>query len=69
MTDLDGYLINFIENVDAWNIDAIPFDDVDQFLGSGIMAQRHVGIADSVLAEYCFHSIQVQLRLWNLAVV
>ena len=60
---LNGYLINFIENVDARNINAISFDDVNQFLGGGIMSQGHISVADSVLAKYGFHSVNVQLRL------
>jgi len=66
MAHLNWYLINFIENVDARYIHAIAFNDVNQFLGHGVMSQCDVSIADSVLAKYSFHSVNVQLRLTHL---
>lgn len=60
---LDADLIDFVEQVDARDIDAVPLDDVDQVVGRRVVPQRDVGVVHLVLGQNGLHGVQVELGL------
>ncbi len=50
MYDLDGDLVDLIQDVDCRNVDAIALNDVNQLICCGITAESNVCIVDAVLA-------------------
>lgn len=57
---------DFVEQVDAGDVDAVALHDVDQIIGGGVAAQSHVGVVDLILPEDRLHHVHVQLRLLGL---
>jgi hypothetical protein len=47
---LDGNLIDFVETIDARNVDSIAFDDIYQVVDSGVASHYDIGVVDSVFA-------------------
>ncbi|GIX66228.1 SET domain containing protein [Babesia caballi] len=45
----DGDLVDFVEHVEAGDVDAIPLDDVDDVVHGRVAADRERGVADAVL--------------------
>lgn len=58
---LDGNLVDFVENIDARNIDTVALDDVDELFRRRIVPQRDVGIVDAVLTEDRLYGVDVKL--------
>lgn len=59
----DRDLVDFVEHVDARDIDPVALDDVNEVVLRGIVFEHDVGVVDFVLGQDGFHSFQVELRL------
>jgi hypothetical protein len=49
-TDLDGDLVDLVEDIDTGNVNTIALNDVNELVGRCIAAERHVGVVNAVLA-------------------
>lgn len=54
---LKGDLVNLIDNIYAGYVNTTSFNDVDEVIGSGIIAQRDVSIMYSVLTADGLHRL------------
>ena len=55
---LDRDLIDFVQQVDAWDVSPVAFDDVDKIVGCGVVPQRDVRVVDFVLGQDRFNLMQ-----------
>lgn len=62
----DGNLVDLIQNVYAWDVNAIPFNHIDQILGCSIIFEGDVGVMDFIFAQYRLYRFRVELALWDL---
>lgn len=47
--DLNGNLIDFVEEIDAGNVNSVALDDIDQFILSRVFLEGDIAAVDSVL--------------------
>ena len=48
---LDADLIDFVEDVDGWDVDSVSFNTVDQLIGCRVFIQCHVRVVDFVFFQ------------------
>ena len=65
-SDLDGYLVNLVEQVYGRYVDTVALDDVNEVIGSGVTAQGDVSIVDAILGQNAADLLQVKTRLSSL---
>ena len=55
---LEGDLIDLVQQVDAWDVSPVAFDDVDKVVGCGVVPQSDVRVVDLVLGQDRFNLYQ-----------
>ena len=50
ISHLNGDLIDLVEDVDAWNVNAIALDHVNQIIYGRVAAESDIDVVDFVLA-------------------
>ncbi len=48
--------VYLVHNVNAGYVDAVAFDNVDEVVGGGVLADHYVGVVDLVLGKNGFHT-------------
>ena len=48
---LDADLINFVEDIDSWDVDSVSFNTVDQLISCRIFIQCHIRVVDFVFFQ------------------
>lgn len=46
-------ITNLIEQVDAWDVDAVAFNYINQVISRGIIFEDNISIVDAVLSQDC----------------
>lgn len=59
----DSEQTNFIQEVDAGNVDSISFDHVDEIIHGAITTQGDIGVVHFILAQNRLDNIGIQLGL------
>lgn len=62
----NGDLINLVEEINAWNVDTIAFDDINEIFGSSIILQGDVSVVNFVFSQNGFDRVQIKLGLGYL---
>lgn len=64
--NLDGDLVDLVEQVYGRYVDAVALDYVNEVIGGGITAQGDVCIVDTVFCKNAAHLLKVKTRLCYL---
>lgn len=59
-------LVYLVQDIDAWDVNTVALNNVNQIITGSIVLERHVSIRDFVLGQNSFHSLGVQFTLRNL---